>query len=89
MKKSSFPKISTAVILAAGMGIRLRNVIGVSPKGLLEIDGKSLIIRSLERLKKEGIDRVVMVTGFQKTMYHTPLRPGTSLPEIEFILDRP
>ena len=85
MKKSSFSKISTAVILAAGMGIRLRNVIGVCPKGLLEIDGKSLIIRSLERLKKEGIDRVVMVTGFQKTMYHTHLRHGTSLPEIEFI----
>ena len=85
MKKSSFSKISTAVILAAGMGIRLRNVIGVCPKGLLEIDGKSLIIRSLERLKKEGIDRVVMVTGFQKTMYHKHLRHETSLPDIEFI----
>ena len=85
MKKSSFSKISTAVILAAGMGIRLRNVIGVCPKGLLEIDGKSLIIRSLERLKKEGIDRVVMVTGFQKIMYHKHLRHETSLPDIEFI----
>jgi len=65
MNKSPFSRINTAVILAAGMGVRLRNVIGVCPKGLLEIEGKSLIIRSLERLKSEGIDRVVIVTGFR------------------------
>ena len=85
MKKSSFSIINTAVILAAGMGVRLRNVIGVCPKGLLEIDGKSLIIRSLERLKKEGIDRVVIVTGFQETMYIEHLKPQSKLPNIEFI----
>ena len=85
MKNSSFSKINTAVILAAGMGIRLRNVIGLCPKGLLEIDGKTLIIRSLERLKKEGINRVIMVTGFQKTMYHKHLLPQASLPNIEFV----
>jgi len=45
MNKSPFSRINTAVILAAGMGVRLRNVIGVCPKGLLEIEGKSLIIR--------------------------------------------
>ena len=38
---SSYSKISTAVILAAGMGVRLRNVTGLLPKGLLEIEGKS------------------------------------------------
>jgi len=37
--------------------------------------GKILIIRSLERLKSEGIDRVVIVTGFQDTMYHKHLEP--------------
>jgi len=85
MNKSSFSRINTAVILAAGMGVRLQNVIGVCPKGLLEIEGKSLIIRSLERLKSEGIDRVVIVTGFQDTMYHKHLEPLANLPKIEFI----
>ena len=75
MNKSPLARINTAVILAAGMGVRLKNVIGECPKGLLEIEGKSLIIRSLERLKSEGIDRVIIVTGFQDTMYHKHLEP--------------
>lgn len=85
MNKSPFSRINTAVILAAGMGVRLRNVIGVRPKGLLEIEGKSLIIRSLERLNSEGIDRVVIVTGFQDKMYLEHLQPLEDLPNIEFI----
>ncbi|GIT07343.1 MAG: hypothetical protein CM1200mP30_09730 [Pseudomonadota bacterium] len=72
---SSFSKISTAVILAAGMGIRLRDVTGLLPKGLLEIGGQSLIYRSLKNLKKGGIDRAVIVTGFQESLYHERLQP--------------
>ena len=82
---SSFSKISTAVILAAGMGIRLRNVTGLMPKGLLEIGGKSLISRSLESLKNEGIDRTIIVTGFQESFYHEHLQLQAVKPEIKFI----
>ena len=85
MKKKKFSNINTAVILAAGMGIRLREVIGLCPKGLLEIEGKSLIIRSLERLKKEGIDRVLLVTGFQEGMYKQHLQNLKNIPDIEFV----
>ena len=85
MKQSPFSRTKNAIILAAGMGIRLRNVIGFCPKGMLEIDGKSLIVRSLERLKKEGIDRVVIVTGFQEYMYSEHLQSQKKLPNIEFI----
>ena len=82
---SSSSKISTAVILAAGMGIRLRDVTGLLPKGLLEIGGKSLISRSLESLKNEGIDHVVIVTGFQESLYHENLQQQTNIPELEFV----
>ena len=82
---SSNSKISSAVILAAGMGIRLRNVMGHLPKGLLEIGGKSLISRSLESLKNEGIDRVIIVTGFQESLYHERLQPQADIPELEFV----
>ena len=85
---SSFSKISTAVILAAGMGIRLRNVTGLLPKGLLEIEGKSLISRSLESLKSEGIDRAIVVTGFQEPLYHEHLKQQAKLPELEFVHSR-
>ena len=82
---SSSLKISTAVILAAGMGIRLRNVTGILPKGLLEIGGKSLISRSLESLKNEGIDRAIIVTGFQESHYHEHLKQQTISPKLEFV----
>ena len=78
-------KIKTAVILAAGMGIRLRNVTGLFPKGLLEIGGKSLISRSLECLKNEGIDRAIIVTGFQQSHYHEHLHHLAVSPELEFV----
>ena len=85
---SSSSKISTAVILAAGMGIRLRNVTGLLPKGLLEIGGKSLIHRSLENLKNEDIDRAVIVTGFQESLYHDNLQQTADIPELEFVHSR-
>ena len=85
---SSYLKISTAVILAAGMGIRLRNVTGLLPKGLLEIEGKSLISRSLESLKNEGIDRAVVVTGFQESLYHEHLKQQVDSPKLEFVHSR-
>jgi len=82
---SSYSKISTAVILAAGMGIRLRNVTGLLPKGLLKIGGKSLISRSLESLKNEGINRALIVTGFQESLYHEHLQQKADIPELEFV----
>ena len=85
MKKNKSLKINTAVILAAGMGIRLRELIGLCPKGLLEINGESLIDRSLRLLKKEGIERVVLVTGFQEALYHRHLKNKKNIPNLEFV----
>ena len=60
----------TAIILAAGMGTRLRSIIGVKPKGLLPWEGKTLIERSLEELSKAGIERVVVVVGFEAGQFY-------------------
>lgn len=72
-----------AVILAAGMGVRLRNVVGEIPKGLLDIDGQSLIIRSIECLKSFGINQIVIVTGYQEEQYYEALKQYS--PDITFI----
>lgn len=85
MQKAKSRKINIAVILAAGMGIRLRDVIGFCPKGLLEIKGESLIIRSLKLLKRVGIERVIIVTGFQDRLYHRHLKKKKNIPIIEFV----
>ena len=68
------PQKLSAVILAAGMGTRLRDVVGDRPKGLLEIDGYPLIRSSLDCLEQNGIRDVVMVTGYKEELYRRQLR---------------
>ena len=54
-----------AIILAAGTGRRLG---GTVPKPLLKINGKPILVRLIEQLKRRGVDDVVVVTGYQKHM---------------------
>lgn len=49
-----------AMILAAGRGERMRPLTDHTPKPLLEVGGKSLIIWHLERLAKAGFKEVVI-----------------------------
>ena len=53
-----------AVILAAGMGIRLRPLTYKIPKPLIKIDGISLIKRSLDHLNELEIQEVVIAIGY-------------------------
>jgi len=52
-----------AVILAAGLGIRLRPLTYDIPKGLIEISGKTLLEHSLDNLKKYGVNKAIIVIG--------------------------
>ena len=47
-----------------------------------------MISRSLESLKNEGIDRAVIVTGFQESLYHAHLQQQADIPELEFVHSR-
>lgn len=63
-------RVKTAVILAAGMGTRLNDVTkGLIPKGFLLINGKTLIERSIEKLRSIGIEKIYIVTGYQHEYY--------------------
>jgi len=53
------------VILAAGMGSRLQEILKGKPKPLLEINGKCLLEHSLESLKQSGITEVTLAIGFE------------------------
>lgn len=54
-----------AIILAGGLGTRLRGVLGDIPKLLAPIQGKAFLCHLLDYLKNQGITRVVLATGFK------------------------
>ncbi len=59
----------TAVIVAAGLGSRLKDLTQACPKGLVEVEGKALVDRSIARLMKAGITRLVIGTGYLAEHY--------------------
>ena len=61
--------VSTAVILAAGRGMRLGDDYRERPKGFIPCQGTTLIERSLSLLTSCGISRVFIVTGHCADFY--------------------
>ncbi len=56
--------MDSAVILAAGMGRRLKPFTKKIPKVLLDIHGKRIIERIFDDLDSIGVDNVIIVSGF-------------------------
>ena len=56
--------------MAAGVGSRLKQIIGEKPKCLIEVDGVSLISRSVSLLKSRGISDITVITGFKSELIH-------------------
>lgn len=53
-----------AIILAAGMGTRLRPLTLETPKALTIVNGKPLLERQIEYLNAKGITDITIVTGY-------------------------
>ena len=68
-----------AIILAAGMGTRLRPLTEERPKSLVEIAGESFFARQLRQLREAGIADITVVTGYKAEAF-APWRgePGLS-----------
>lgn len=54
-----------AVILAAGMGKRLKALTQNNTKCMIKVNGKTLIERTLEILDKKRLSRIVLVVGYE------------------------
>ena len=52
------------IILAAGQGTRLKKYTENLPKGMLKINGKTIIERQIEIYRKCGIDKIIVVRGY-------------------------
>lgn len=58
-----------AILLAAGMGTRLRPITLETPKPLIEIKGETMIERQIKALKEIGIEEIIVVTGYLKEKF--------------------
>ncbi|NUM36576.1 MAG: glucose-6-phosphate isomerase [Candidatus Brocadiae bacterium] len=57
--------IKEAIVLAGGMGTRLKSVIADIPKPMAEIQGKPFLAYLMQYLIQQGIERVVLSVGYK------------------------
>ena len=62
-------KPRSAIILAAGYGLRMVPINTETPKGLLEVNGEPLIERLIRQLQEVDIRKIYVVVGFMKEQY--------------------
>ncbi len=68
------PPPRAAMVLAAGLGTRLRPITETLPKPLVEVDGRSLLDHALDRLALAGVERIVVNTHYKAAMIAEHLR---------------
>ena len=74
-----------AVILAAGMGKRLKELTKGRPKCMVGVNGRMLVDRVMEMLDRKGMSRIVMVVGYEAALLEEHVRSlGLSTP-VEFV----
>ena len=49
-----------AILLAAGMGTRLRPLTLDTPKSLIEVNGRPLLERQIEFLRERGVEEIIV-----------------------------
>ncbi|MCL4504767.1 MAG: nucleotidyltransferase family protein [Chloroflexi bacterium] len=68
-----------AVILAGGLGTRLRATIGDIPKPLAEVNGRPFLAYQLDWLKRQGITHVVLCVGYRHELIEAQFGDGASV----------
>ena len=74
---------NSAMVLAAGLGTRMRPLTNDRPKPLIEAAGRTLIDRSLDRVEEVGVNRAIVNLHYLPEMLRSHLSSRTA-PAIEF-----
>ena len=76
--------LRSGMVLAAGLGTRLRPVTETIPKPLIEINGRTLLDHAIDRLVLAGVERVVVNTHYKPEMIAAQLARRNQ-PRIEIL----
>ncbi len=80
-------RITTALLLAAGTGTRLRPLTRNAPKCLTEVNGRSILDRLIHNLRAKGIDRLVVVLGHQGDQIRRFLHRKASDMRVDYVVN--
>ena len=76
-----------AILLAAGVGKRLWPVTQHHPKCLIELGGRTLLLRYLEALAGVGIKQAVVVVGYKQDMIRAAVGTGGCGVEVRYLVN--
>ena len=74
-----------AVILAAGMGKRLKHLTANNTKCMVKVNGVPMIDRMLAQLDRHGLSRIVLVVGYEREKLKAHVRSLPISTPVEFI----
>ncbi len=69
---------NTAMVLAAGLGTRMRPLTDQKPKPLINVSGKALIDYTLDRFSKAGVARAIVNVHYRSDQVETHLKDRTA-----------
>jgi choline kinase len=76
-----------ALVLVAGVGWRLKPQTDSTPKCLLELGGKSLLLRYLEAFAAVGVSEAVLVVGYLKDQIMAEAARGPAQVQLRFVVN--
>ena len=76
-------KVKRAIIMAAGIGKRMRPLTLETPKPLIEVNGQRMIDTVIRALHKNGITEIYIVVGYLKEKFQVLLDEYTDITLIE------
>lgn len=63
-----------ALILAAGLGTRLRPLTNDRPKSMIEVNGTPILLKQIENLMTNGINDIIVVAGYKSEIITSVLK---------------